>query len=79
MKQINHTHIFLNALRTAVLFFAGFLMYEILIDLEKAWNDKDPENKALHYYNKKILKFIGVLIIDLILLYILFFITGEHF
>ncbi len=79
MKYVNHTRMFFTALRTAILFFAGFLVYEILIEIEKIWNLKNPENKQLHFYQKKIYKFLLILVIDLILLYILYFITGEHF
>jgi hypothetical protein len=79
MKIINYKHIFLNALRTAILFFAGFLLYETLIEFEKIWNVKDPENEALHFYQKKTFKFIGIFILDVILLSILFLLTGEYF
>ena len=33
--KINHTRIFTHALRTSLLFVAGFLIYEILVRLEK--------------------------------------------
>ena len=79
MNKINHLHIFLNALRTAILFFAGFLLYETLVELEKIWNKMDPENTALHYYKRKVYKFFGIMILDLTLLYILFLTTGEYF
>jgi hypothetical protein len=78
MNKINHLRMFFNALRTAILFFAGFLIYEIILEIEKIWNLKNPENKQLHFYQKKIYKFLLILIIDLILLYMLYFITGEH-
>jgi hypothetical protein len=69
---------FFHAFRTAILFFAGFLIYEIFTEIEKIWNLKNPKNIQLHFYLKKIYKFVLILIIDLILLYILYFITGEH-
>jgi hypothetical protein len=76
--KVNHTRIFTHALRTALLFVAGFFVYEIMLEIEKIWNLKNPENKQLHFYQKKIYKFLLILIIDLILLYMLYFITGEH-
>ena len=79
MKNVNHKYIFLNALRTAILFSAGFLIYEILKELEKIWNLESSSNKMLHFYQRKTYKFITILLIDLILLYILFFLTGEYF
>lgn len=79
MSHIQHYRLFFNALRTAILFFAGFLIYEILIELEKIWNLENPNNKELHFYHKKIYKFILIFIIDLSLLYLLYFITGHHF
>ena len=78
MKYINHRRMFFHAFRTAILFFAGFLIYEIFTEIEKIWNLKNPKNIQLHFYLKKIYKFVLILIIDLILLYILYFITGEH-
>jgi hypothetical protein len=69
---------FFNAFRTAILFSAGFLIYEIFTEIEKIWNLKNPKNIQMHFYLKKIFKFVLILIIDLILLYILYFITGEH-
>jgi len=78
MKYINHSRMFFNAFRTAILFSAGFLIYEIFTEIEKIWNLKNPKNIQMHFYLKKIFKFVLILIIDLILLYILYFITGEH-
>lgn len=41
--KINHKRIFAHALRTALLFVASFLIYEILISLEKMWNKTNQE------------------------------------
>ena len=78
-KVLKHNLILLNALRTAVLFFAAFFVYEILINLEKLWNLKNPENSEIHFYKRKIMKFIIVFVLDAMILYALFFLTGEHF
>jgi len=53
--KINHKRIFAHALRTALLFVASFLIYEILISLEKMWNKANQENKLYYFYEKHIL------------------------
>jgi hypothetical protein len=72
MKKINHTRIFFHAIRSAILFIAGFLIYEILVDLEKLWNKANPENTLNHFHKRKSIKFLIILIIDLLILYGLF-------
>ena len=72
MKKINHTRLFFHALRTALLFIAGFFIYEILVSLEKLWNKSNPENSLQHFHQRKGIKFIFILIIDLLILYGLF-------
>lgn len=79
MKQINHSKLFLSAFRTALIFISGFLIYEILIGLEKVWNISYPQYKLYNFYKRKTIKFILILFIDLLILYMLFFFTGEHF
>ena len=40
MKQDNkYVRIFLYAFRTAVIFVSGFLIYELLLEAEKKWNE----------------------------------------
>jgi hypothetical protein len=68
-----HKHIFLHALRTAALFVAGFIIYEVLFEIEKEWNKKEPSKHLYHFAKRKSIKFVIVLTIDMILLYILFF------
>jgi uncharacterized membrane protein YidH (DUF202 family) len=72
MKKINHARLFLHALRTALLFVAGFFIYEILVSLEKMWNESVPENSLQHFHQRKGIKFVIILIIDLLILYGLF-------
>jgi hypothetical protein len=79
MKKLKHSHIILNALRTAILFVTGFIAYEILIELEKLWNLEHPNNEIYNFHKRKLYKFFIVFMIDLVLLYFLFFLTGEHF
>jgi hypothetical protein len=73
-KKINiHYHIFLHAFRTAVIFVSGFIIYEMLVKLEKKWKE-NPSTRLFSYSKRKIIKFLLILIIDMILLYIIFFI-----
>ena len=71
-----HTHVFFHALRTAVIFVAGFIIYDILVKLEKEWNKSHPSRRAYHFSKRKIIKFLLILIIDMILLYILYLVFG---
>jgi len=67
--KFDHPRMFTNALRTALLFVGGFLIYEILVRLEKMWNKANPENQLYHFYQRKSLKLILIFIIDLLILY----------
>ncbi|MFY7729324.1 MAG: hypothetical protein ACOVRN_07400 [Flavobacterium sp.] len=78
MKTLNHSRIFFNALRTAILFVAGFLLYEILVELEKGWNKLQPDHALMHFHQRKGLKFVVILLIDLALLYFFAIILGIH-
>ena len=71
--KANHLRMFLNALRTALIIVAGFIAYEILVELEILWNKKNPENKTYHFINRKLYKLIIIFIIDLLLLYLVFY------
>jgi hypothetical protein len=69
MQKLHHIRLFSHAFRTALLFISGFLIYEILLNLEKLWNKKNPNNKLKHFYTRKIYKFILIFVIDLAILY----------
>jgi hypothetical protein len=71
--KANHLRMFLNALRTALVIVAGFIAYEILLELEILWNKIKPENKTYHFINRKLYKLIIIFIIDLLLLYLVFY------
>ena len=71
-----HSHIFFQALRTAIIFVAGFIIYDILIKIEKEWNQANPSREAYHFSKRNIIKFLMILIIDMILLYILYLVFG---
>lgn len=69
MAKIEHFRFFLHALRTSLIFVSGFIIYEILVDLEKLWNLVNRENKKYHFYQIKLYKLILIFIIDLLILY----------
>ena len=67
--KINHKRIFFHSLRSALLFAAGFIIYDILVRLEKIWNIQNPENEASNFFTRKVLKFFLILLVDLLILY----------
>jgi uncharacterized BrkB/YihY/UPF0761 family membrane protein len=77
--KINHKRIFAHALRTALLFVASFLIYEILISLEKMWNKANQENKLYYFYEKHIFRLILIFIMDLLILYGIVLFLGIHY
>ena len=74
--KIKHKNIFSHALRSALMFVAGFLIYDILVSLEKIWNLANPENHIFHFYLRHIFKFVMIFLIDLLILYGLAFSIG---
>jgi len=78
MKNINHMRLFSHALRTALLFVGSFLIYDILIRLEKIWNLRNPENQTYHLFQRKFIKLISIFIIDLLILYSIAIFLGIH-
>ncbi len=66
----NHFRIFLHAFRTAVLIVAGFIVYEILLRLEKMWNRLYPNAHMYNFAKRKTYKFITIFLIDLLILYL---------
>jgi hypothetical protein len=76
--KIDHSRFFFHALRAAVMFIAGLLIYEILKALEVEWNKTHPNNETLHFAKRKTYHFITIFIFDLAILYLIFFIAGVH-
>ena len=68
MMRINHFRMFLNALRTAIIVVSGFIAYEILLEMERAWNIIYP-NKTFNFTKRKLLKLFLIFLIDLFLIY----------
>jgi hypothetical protein len=69
MKKNNgYISIFFEALRTATIFVSGFIVYELLLDLEKKWHKLEPSRKIYHFYKRKSIKFLIIFLIDLTIL-----------
>jgi hypothetical protein len=76
--KINHHVFFLNALRTALIFIAGFLTYELLKIMESKWNKMYPNNEFSHFAHRKALHFFIIFIIDLLILYFIALLFDIH-
>lgn len=78
MKQINKFKLFLSSFRTAIIFVASFIVYEILLEFEKIWNKEEPDRKIYNFNKRIFYKFVLIFFIDTILIYTLFFLSGEY-
>jgi hypothetical protein len=77
-NKIIHHKFFLNSLRTALIFIAGFLTYEILKKMESEWNILYPNNELSHFAHRKKYHFIIIFIIDLSILYLIALLFNVH-
>jgi hypothetical protein len=77
-NKLLHHKFFLHALRTALIFIAGFLSYELLKILETEWNYMYPNNKFRHFVYRKTYHFIIIFMIDLIVLYSIALLFDVH-
>ncbi len=77
-NKINHSKFFFHALRTSLMFVAGFLSYEILRIIEDEWNKAHPNNETAHFAQRKSYHFIALFLADLLLLYIIALMFGVH-
>jgi hypothetical protein len=77
-NKINHSRFFFHALRTALMFLAGFLSYEILKTMENEWNNLHPDNKMMHFAKRKSYHCVTIFIADLILLYLIYLLFRVH-
>jgi hypothetical protein len=73
MKISNYSRkMIFHSLRTAIIFVLGLIIYEILLDLEKVWNKENPGHEILNFSKRNIIKFVSVFLLDLILLYLFY-------
>ena len=76
--KIRHHEFFLNALRTSLIFIAGFLTYELLKIIESKWNKMYPNNEFSHFAHRKVYHFVIIFIIDLLILYLIALLFDIH-
>jgi uncharacterized membrane protein YidH (DUF202 family) len=76
-SKIHHKHILLKSFRTALLFISGFIVYELAMELE---DQHTSQNKSrLKTIRSKLLKFVIIFTLDILILYALYFATGEYY
>jgi len=71
LKKSMNYRFFLHALRTALIFIAGFLTYDLLKTLESEWNKMYPNNEFSHFAHRKAYHFIFIFVFDLVILYLI--------
>ena len=76
--KIEHSRLFLHALRTSLIFIAGFLIYELLKEIEGIWNKLYPNNEFNHSLNRKLYHFFIIFLIDLLILYLIAILFGIN-
>jgi hypothetical protein len=77
-NKIEHFNFFLNALRTSLIFIAGFLSYELLKIVEGEWNKTHPNNEVRHFAHRKLYHFVIIFIFDLFILYLIALLFDIH-
>jgi predicted nucleic acid-binding protein len=76
--KINNRKIFALALRTAIVVVISFIVYEVLINLEKILNKNKITNKLTNEFIKRFTHFAVVFVSDITILYLLVFIFKVH-
>jgi hypothetical protein len=79
MKLNNHYRILFKSCRISFVCIIGFIIYEILLKLEKKWNVMNPRDKKYNVYKRYIIKFIIMFLVSIIILYIMYFFTNIVF
>jgi hypothetical protein len=77
-NKFQHHVFFLIALRTALIFIAGFLSYEMLKMVESEWNQTHPGNELSHIAHRKLYHFIIIFLIDLFIIYSIALLFDVH-
>jgi hypothetical protein len=74
--EIEHTKAILSASRNAILIASALIIYDFLKNMIEVWDKIYYHKKKHHIYYKKTYQLIGVFIIDMIILYSVFYIFG---
>lgn len=78
INKIHHSKFFLDAFRSALLFIAGFLTYEILKTLEAEWNKMHENREIVHFAQRKTYHFLAIFLLDLMILYLVAILFRIH-
>jgi hypothetical protein len=70
----NHLRMLVTAARTALIIVASFISYEILLELQTLWNKKYPGHETRNFIYNKLYKLIVIFLIDLLILYSIYYI-----
>jgi len=76
--KTQHSKIFLAALRSALLILGSFILYDFLKEMVEIWDDIFLHKKEYHIYYRRIYQYLGVFILDLIILYLAFYLFAVE-
>jgi hypothetical protein len=74
--KIEHTKAILSASRNAILILAALTIYDFLKNILDVWDKIYYHKKKNHIYYKKTYQLIGVFIVDIIIIYSVFYTLG---
>lgn len=69
----HHGKFFLSALRSALLILGSFILYDLLNEMILIWDEIFLHKKEHHIYYRRIYQYLGVFLIDLVILYFVFY------
>lgn len=75
-KPNHHFKILLTALRSSLLILGGVIFYDILKNMLLIWDQIYYHKKKHHLYYRILYQLIGVFVLDLIILYFVFYYFG---
>ena len=71
--KVQHSKLFLAALRSALLILGSFILYEFLKEMVELWDEIFLHKKEHHIYYRRFYQYLGVFLLDLIILYLAFY------
>jgi hypothetical protein len=74
--EIEHKKAILSAFRNSILIVAALIIYDFLKKMIELWDKIYYHKKKHHIYYKKTYQLIGVFIVDMIILYSVFYTFG---
>lgn len=74
--EIEHKKAILSASRNAILILVALIIYDFLKNMLNFWDKIYYHRKKNHIYYKKTYQLLGVFVVDMIILYSVFYIFG---